>query len=62
MLLSIYKAGKMWNEGSGIKGLDLVKILIQDQILYFLLYVLLICPYAVWHDLSKGSFSALLLT
>ena len=39
MILFLYKAGKMWNDSRSIKGLNLVRVLFQDQVLYFILYV-----------------------
>ena len=35
MVLALYKAAQVWNETQGTKGTELVKILIQDQVIYF---------------------------
>lgn len=40
MLLALYKAAAIWKENSGLTNLRLVKVLIRDQALYFLAYVL----------------------
>lgn len=37
MVLAIYKAAEFWRLSSGFKGLNLVKVLIVDQIIYFVL-------------------------
>ena len=37
MFLAIYKAVEFWRESPGKSGVDLVKILIQHQALYFAL-------------------------
>ncbi|EJC99466.1 uncharacterized protein FOMMEDRAFT_160521 [Fomitiporia mediterranea MF3/22] len=39
MLLALYKAAEYWRMSAGLKGFKLVKILIRDQIIYFLLAV-----------------------
>ena len=36
MILAVYKAAIIWKENMGIAGLDLVKILMRDQAVYFL--------------------------
>lgn len=38
MTLSLYKAVQYWRESPGSTGIDLVKVLIQDQAMYFVLY------------------------
>lgn len=40
MILALYKAALLWKESSGLGGLDLVKILVRDQLMYFAAYVL----------------------
>ena len=37
MVLAIYKALEYWKISAGSKGFTLVKILIRDQVLYFML-------------------------
>ena len=37
MMLALYKAAEYWKISAGFKGLTLVKILIRDQALYFML-------------------------
>lgn len=36
MVLAVYKATVIWKEDGNFKGMTLVKVLIQDQILYFI--------------------------
>ncbi|KAI5114780.1 hypothetical protein M0805_005350 [Coniferiporia weirii] len=36
MALALYKAAHFWRESAGFNGLELVKVLIQDQVLYFI--------------------------
>lgn len=38
MVLAVYKAAIIWQDCK-FGGLNLVKVLIQDQILYFIVYV-----------------------
>ena len=38
MALAVYKATIIWKEEEKIKGLNLVKVLTQDQVLYFIVY------------------------
>ena len=40
MVLALFKSAEYWKMAAGFKGFPLVKILIRDQALYFLLYVL----------------------
>ncbi|KAL5500883.1 hypothetical protein ACEPAH_9270 [Sanghuangporus vaninii] len=40
MVLALYKAADYWKMSAGFKGFALVKVLIQDQILYFMLVIL----------------------
>lgn len=42
MVLAVYKAAIIWKENGAFSGLSLVKVLIQDQISYFIVYVS--CP------------------
>lgn len=35
MCFSLYKSAEVWRETQGIKGVDLAKVLIQDQVLYY---------------------------
>lgn len=35
MALVIYKAAEYWRMSNGLKGFDLVKVLVMDQLLYF---------------------------
>ena len=37
MVLALYKAAEYWKISTGFKGFALVRILIRDQALYFLL-------------------------
>lgn len=37
IVLAIYKAAEFWRESSGFKGLNLIKVLIVDQVIYFTL-------------------------
>lgn len=37
MALAVYKAAEFWKLSSGFKGLNLVKVLIADQVVYFVL-------------------------
>ena len=37
LVLALYKAKEYWKMSTGIKGMVLVKVLIIDQFLYFLL-------------------------
>lgn len=49
MALAIYKAAEFWSMSSGFKGLDLVKVLVVDQVIYF---VLLVYSLSIWQDLT----------
>ncbi|EJC99480.1 uncharacterized protein FOMMEDRAFT_160538 [Fomitiporia mediterranea MF3/22] len=40
MLLAVYRAAEFWKMEAGLKGLELVKVLIRDQMIYFLLILL----------------------
>lgn len=46
--LAMYKAAEYWRLSSGFKGFHLVRVLVQDQVIYFGLYVV-----------QKGSFACL---
>ena len=37
MALALYKAAEYWRMSAGFKGFRLVKVLIEDQLLYFFL-------------------------
>lgn len=37
MILAVYKAAEFWRLSSGFEGFNLVKVLIVDQIIYFVL-------------------------
>ena len=37
MVLALYKAAEYWKISAGFKGFTLVKVLIRDQALYFIL-------------------------
>lgn len=50
MTLALYQARIIWKETAGLKGLELMKVLIRDQALYFLAYVLV--PY-LWNTSSN---------
>ncbi|OCB83890.1 hypothetical protein A7U60_g9096 [Sanghuangporus baumii] len=39
MILAVYKAGEYWRMSAGLKGFQLVKVVIKDQIIYFILIV-----------------------
>ena len=41
MSLALYKAAAIWKENKGLANLELVKILVQDQVVYFLAWVYL---------------------
>lgn len=36
LVLAFYEAAAMWKESSGLVGLNLLKVLIRDQAIYFL--------------------------
>lgn len=38
MALAVYKATSIWKKGGKLRRFNLVKVLIQDQVLYFLVY------------------------
>ena len=40
MCLALYRATSYWNASRGFKGMALLKVVIRDQVLYFILYVL----------------------
>ena len=40
MVLAIYKAAEYWKMSSGFEGFELVKVIIKDQVLYFMAYVI----------------------
>ena len=42
LVLALYKAADYWETSAGFKGFKLVRVLIQDQIIYFLLWVVLL--------------------
>ena len=42
-MIALVGAIRMWKETFGMKGLALVRILIQDQVLYFGMFVPEIC-------------------
>ncbi|KAL5524860.1 hypothetical protein ACEPAF_10006 [Sanghuangporus sanghuang] len=46
MILALYKAAKFWKISAGFKGFMLVKVLIRDQVLYFML-VIACCIFAI---------------
>lgn len=37
MFLALYKAAEFWRMSAGFKGFNLVKVLIKDQAIYFML-------------------------
>ena len=37
LVLALYKASKYWEKTAGLRGLELVKVVIRDQVIYFLL-------------------------
>lgn len=37
MILAVYKANEFWRMSAGFKGFALVKVLIEDQVIYFVL-------------------------
>lgn len=39
MVLALYKATVLWKEDGKIEGIGLIKVLIQDQAIYFFVYV-----------------------
>lgn len=39
MALALYEAARVWKEAHGFKGMKLVKVLVVDQALYFLMHV-----------------------
>lgn len=47
MFLALYQAGRVWNETHGIQGVDLVRVLIQDQAIYFIMFVRLCGTFVV---------------
>ncbi|OCB87161.1 hypothetical protein A7U60_g5676 [Sanghuangporus baumii] len=40
MIFALYKAAEYWRVSAGFKGFTLVKVLIKDQVLYFMLIIL----------------------
>lgn len=38
MVLAVYKAAVIWKEEGKFRGLHLINVLLQDQILYFIVY------------------------
>lgn len=40
MVIALYKAAEYWRLSAGFKGFTLVKVLIKDQVLYFMLQVM----------------------
>ncbi|THH05848.1 hypothetical protein EW145_g4505 [Phellinidium pouzarii] len=44
MVLALYKAAVLWKESAGFSGLGLVKVLIQDQAIYFLVVIFCTIP------------------
>lgn len=47
MTLAVRKARIIWKEDGQLRGLNLVRVLIQDQILYFTVCVHLLLDHAV---------------
>lgn len=47
VVLAFYKATNLWREGGKFRRLELVKVLVQDQILYFVTCVSCLLTYAV---------------
>ena len=43
MILALRKAAIIWKETAGLKGINLAKVLIRDQAVYFIAYVLSDC-------------------
>lgn len=41
MVLALYKAAEHWKETAGFSQFNLVKVLIQDQAIYFIMYLVL---------------------
>ena len=39
MILALYKAAIIWKENAGLKGINLAKVLVRDQAVYFIAYV-----------------------
>ena len=39
MILALYKAAIIWKETAGLKGINLAKVLVRDQAVYFIAYV-----------------------
>ncbi|OCB87157.1 hypothetical protein A7U60_g5671 [Sanghuangporus baumii] len=46
MVLALYKASEYWKTSAGFKGFKLIKVVIQDQILYFI-FVIIITVFAI---------------
>ncbi|KAH8111439.1 hypothetical protein DFH11DRAFT_1613139 [Phellopilus nigrolimitatus] len=40
MTLALYKAAQLWKATAGIEGMSLVKVLIQDQVIYFVMIMM----------------------
>lgn len=57
MGLALYKAAEYWRMSAGFKGFALVKVLIKDQVLYFIWRVRLISIGMIWHFRHKGDFN-----
>lgn len=37
LVLALRKSAELWRETAGFKGVDLATVLLQDQVLYFLM-------------------------
>ncbi|KAL5512646.1 hypothetical protein ACEPAG_2912 [Sanghuangporus baumii] len=46
MILALHKAAKYWRISAGFKGLSLVKVLIRDQVVYFM-FLIMCCLFAI---------------
>ena len=53
MTIALCKAVEFWRVCAGFKGFGLVKILMRDQAIYFLVYVISAISYISIHDEVK---------
>lgn len=55
MSLALRKAATIWKEQAGLKGLGLVRVLIRDQAIYFLVCASI--PILILHSINTGIIS-----
>lgn len=47
MALAVYKATMIWKEDKKLRGMNLIGVIIQDQVFYFIVYVSYLSTLAV---------------